>query len=541
MNFLRNKKWDLLFLFLLLFISWFYGYHKILLMRPYSIHQWRQADCLSYAINYYREGMHFFSPSVHWCGGQGDGMTVSEFPIIYYTVALLWKVFGYHEFIFRLLDITIVYAGLFCLYRICMDVLKDKVWAMLVPLYLFSSPILAFYGFNFLADVPGMSLAFIGWYFFWRFYQTGRPRFLMGCMFFFLLGGLIKITALLSFVPLVLIFLLEIFQLYRFKKEGALFRRTAAHVAPFVLLFTATVAWYGFAIHYNSQHNSGLFSTNILPIWKLNAAHRQVIYFRLYNELLPQFFNKAGFMFLVILLLGILVSWKKVHPFLRLLTAVVLLGVVAYLVLWFQVFNVHDYYLCNLLVIVPVILLTFLFFLKEHYPDIFRSVKLKSLAAVVVIISLYSCAMQMRVKYDIHDRFDMTRHTVMLDSKEKEIWDWYHWDYSNHFRALETITPYLRSLGIQRTDKVISMPDKSINISLVLMDQKGNSDFGYQDQPGDARMFELMGRGAKYLIVNDPNTLTQAYLQPFLQYKMGQYKNVSIYDLRKIPVPPVKE
>ena len=36
------------------------------------------------------------------------------------------------------------------------------------------------------------------------------------------------------------------------------------------------------------------------------------------------------------------------------------------------------------------------------------------------------------------------------------------------YKDLEDITPYLRSLGIERTDKVISLPDGSFNISLYL-------------------------------------------------------------------------
>ncbi len=534
MKFISEKKWDFFFLLLLIFVSWGFGYHKILHFRPSSIHQWRQADCLSFAINYYQEGMHFFKPAVHWIGNQGDGRTVSEFPIIYYTVAFLWKIFGYHESIFRMVDLLIVFSGLFSLYKLCSGLLEDKAWALMIPLYLFSSPIFAYYGFNFLADVPALCLALNGWYFFFRFYQTEKNRYLSISMGFFLIGGLIKITSLLSFVPLILVFLIEALNLFPFKNGRKIFNNTKRYLIQFILVIAAIVSWYAYAIHYNKINNAGLFSTSILPIWKITAAQREVVLFRLYNELLPQFFNKAGFMFLTALLLGILISWKKINAFLFLITASVFVGVITYLILWYQVFTVHDYYLSNLLIIIPLVMITFFSLLKEEYPAIFKSVHVKVVFGVVLSISLYSCAMQMRVKYNILDRFELPKHTFMLEKSEKELWDWYHWDYNNHFKALETITPYNRSLGIKREDKVISIPDQSINISLVLMDQKGFSEFGYGELVGETRIRTFIGMGAKYLIINDEALLKAPDIQPFLVNKLGQYKNVSVYDLKGI-------
>src|SRR5687767_1524100 len=73
-------------------------YSKTMFFRPGSIHQWRQTDCLSITKNYYEEGMNFFSPRIHYQGVEG-GKAVSECPILNYSVACLWKIFGEHEFI----------------------------------------------------------------------------------------------------------------------------------------------------------------------------------------------------------------------------------------------------------------------------------------------------------------------------------------------------------------------------------------------------------------------------------------------------------
>ena len=176
-------KW--IFVCSIILVFFIYNYHKILLSGPYSIHQWRQADCLSITTNYYQEGMKFFEPSVHWCGAEGNGKTVSEFPLIYYFVAFLWKLFGKYEFIFRLVNLSIVFTGLFCLYKISEELLKDTFWAVFVPLFLFTSPILVYYANNFMADVPAFSLGIIGWYFFLKFYKHEKNIDLYFFMLFF--------------------------------------------------------------------------------------------------------------------------------------------------------------------------------------------------------------------------------------------------------------------------------------------------------------------------------------------------------------------
>ena len=132
-----KKHADLLFVALLLAVSLLYGYHDILFARPSYHHIWRQADCLSITMNYFQDDRNFFRPAINWVGDSG-GRTISEFPIIYFSVAQLWKVFGYHEFIFRLINVLIVFSGLFCLFRLAREFLSDTFWAILIPIFLFS-------------------------------------------------------------------------------------------------------------------------------------------------------------------------------------------------------------------------------------------------------------------------------------------------------------------------------------------------------------------------------------------------------------------
>ena len=107
---------NLYFIFLLLLFLIIYDYPSILFKRPQSVHHWRQSDCASIALNYYQTGMHFFQPQTHNLTSDNNTTgycATSELPIGYYFIAILYKVFGYHDFIFRFVNTLIFLLGLF--------------------------------------------------------------------------------------------------------------------------------------------------------------------------------------------------------------------------------------------------------------------------------------------------------------------------------------------------------------------------------------------------------------------------------------------
>ena len=95
------------------------------------------------------------------------------------------------------------------------------------------------------------------------------------------------------------------------------------------------------------------------------------------------------------------------------------------------------------------------------------------------------------------------------------------------------MTPYLRSLGISRNDRVISINDRSPNITLSLMDQKGVTDFGKSIEDAE-KIHQEIKKGAKYLIINNPDYYKKDFIQPFITHKIGTYMNIDIFDLRGI-------
>ena len=63
------------------------------------------------------------------------------------------------------------------------------------------------------------------------------------------------------------------------------------------------------------------------------------------------------------------------------------------------------------------------------------------------------------------------------------------------------------------------------------MEQKGFTDFGYNDLKRKERIESFIQSGAKYLIVNDTSIIKKEHLQDFTYKKIGEYKNVAIFKL----------
>lgn len=519
----RNS--DLLFIFLLLAVSMLYGYDVILFSRPGYHHIWRQTDCLSITMNYYQDNRDFFRPAIHWQGESG-GRTISEFPIIYFSVAQLWKIFGPHEFIFRLINILIVFSGLFCLFRFAREFLSDTFWAILIPIFLFTSPGLGFFTNNFLADAPALGLALIACYFYWKAFSLNRKKWYYLAFLFFLLAGLLKISSLLIFIAL---FILQFYRIV-FRRGEKTWSNKSSRLLPFGVVLLFIFAWLIYTVYYNRHNLNGIFLQGVLPVWGIDAANRKDILSMLLEKHLPSLFNLPAMIFDLVLFAFLFIFYKKTNRFFLFLTILVFIGCIVFILLFFQVFNVHDYYLINLLIFIPLPLITFMDMLKRHYPAVFSNIILKIIAGLGVLLLLYISAVQTRMKYDPRQPF--VQKSILVD--KEQITQWEIWkDYcSKYHQAYETLTPYLRGLGIKRDDLVYSTPDGAINVTLYLMDQKGFTDFSIASQPEEKRIEKLKSYGVRYLIINDSALYSKPFLAPYLHHKIGTYKNVEIFDLK---------
>ena len=304
----------ILFIILLLVVSFYYNYHEIVFKSPQSIHKWRQSDCASIALNYYQGGMNFFKPETHNLtsdAGTTGKCCTSEIPILYYSVASLYTVFGHHDYIYRIFNTLLFFLGLFFLFRLLHYILKDIFWAIALALLFFTSPVLIYYGNNFLSNSSSLAFSIIGWYYFMRFYFEHKPKWFYISMAVFFIAAAFKVTALFSLFAITGIYGLELLGLIKFKKSGKLFSKPIWYLLSIIPIFIIIGLWLVYAHNYNQKHDCSYFSTTIFPIWDLNRTEIFSVLDKIKRVWLEQYFHKSVILFLLICFLFIVSFFRK--------------------------------------------------------------------------------------------------------------------------------------------------------------------------------------------------------------------------------------
>jgi hypothetical protein len=516
------KKRDsiILFLVFLIGVSFYYDYQSIALKRPQSVHKWRQSDCASIALNYYQDGMNFFVPETHNLtsdGGISGKCCTSEIPVLYYTVAIFYQIFGYHEPIFRILNMLLFFLGLFYLFRLLHYLLKDVFWAITITLLFFTSPILVFYGNNFLSNSTALAFSFIGWYYFIRFINESKSKWFYISMVVFFLAGALKITALFSLFAITGAILIETVGLTRFNGNDKLFKYPVRYLSVIISIFILIGSWIVYASIFNQKHDCTYFSTTIFPIWSLDKDGINEVLLNIKGIWLYQYFHLSVLIFLAICSLFILVSLRKGNKLLNLSILLIFIEVIVYIILQFRQFRDHDYYIIDIFILPVLIVVSAFDIIKRHNNRIFSSVTAKILFSLFLIFNIYYARQQINERYN----------GWMNDFYQK--------------KDIYSITPYLRQIGILPNDTVISIPDES-NASLYLMNQKGwteNTDARLnrgekvrynQDSAGIQHSID---KGASFLIINGVKEIYfKPYLQNYCSNLAGRYNGILIFNLK---------
>ncbi len=263
---------------------------------------------------------------------------------MYYSVAQLWKIFGKDESIYRIFNALILFIGLFCLFKTLVLLIKDVFWSMVGAAILFTSPVLAFYGNNFLMDTTAFSCSLIACYFTSKFAFQKKNQHLIFALVFFTIAGLLKISSL--FIYFALIGCLILAKL-NFIKNTFSKNEFLKIVSGIILSFLTIIVWYIYARYYNENNLQYIFLLGVLPIWELNYEGILEIAKKLYNNILPQVFNTWLLWIFLLIQLILLLSFHKLNKFYACLMSLLSIGVLFFILLFYQVFDVHDYYLTN--------------------------------------------------------------------------------------------------------------------------------------------------------------------------------------------------
>jgi Dolichyl-phosphate-mannose-protein mannosyltransferase len=477
---------------------------KIFDSPPHSIHQWRQSDCAAYVKTFYRTGASVFNPATYNLAGK-EGRVVSEFPILYYIAAKIQHLVGEHYWVIRGLTFLCYLLGLYALLACVKRWVSDPIYAVFPIVLLAASPYYYYYAVNFLPNVPAISFSFVGLYYYLLYEDTKKLAHLIwGTLFFTLAtalkptdGGILWIAYLLTWAVQYAV------KFYKKVEKPQFFPMMIS--AIFILL--TILGWVKYVNWYNDLNGNHQNLIGTFPLWEMADNLIRYTILRINTEWHVHFHQKYIFEALKVSFLAYLLLWWWLDKFLRLMTLFLFIGLGIYAVLWFKAFTDHDYY--QLIYVVPFVFLVIT--LMEYFGRVVSSKlpKYGRWASYGILISVLVLGIYHNKKIQ-HGRY-----TNPI--------------FENTNPVLFEIEPYLRSIGIKTTDKVVSVPDNSPNISLNAMNQYGYTEI-FNDDRYNIHTFKE--QGAAYLIVNDTSYLKNPLYQPFTKKKIGEYKGIMIFDIR---------
>lgn len=501
-------------------------YDGVLTKGPMSIHIWRQTDCLSIA-HHYKEGASFLEPEMHILNADHhtSGKTAGEFPILYYVVGKIWQFTGEQYWVYRLIGLVLVIGSLFALFSSLKKILQNNFWAFCLSVLLFTSPIFAVYGVSFLTNVPAFCLIIFGLYNLHRYVLKEKDRYLYFAFALFALGGLMKISTLIPFVFIVLVLSAESLG-WKSLGTRSLFKNLKKAWIGVAGVILSLGLWYQYAAHYNELHGFKYTFNNIYPIWLFGVDEFLSVWQEMLEGTTYSFFSRPMIFLLLIGLIVNLILWKRMAPLAKASTVLIPLGCIFYFILWAPLFGVHDYYYIDLLWLYPGILFPLAHTLLTHYRKPGTSIAGK---VILVLFLSYNVLYSINV---VKLRSTATTDPMGLVSGEKFVGQMCYLNKFDHqyWQNFVFIQPYLRELGIQPDDKVISVPDPSDCASLYLMGMHGWTNYSLGNTEEEFR--KHIGYGAKYLIISNDEAFVRPEMQAFLSDSVGFFNGFRIFRLQ---------
>ena len=298
---------------------------------------WRQCYTASIARNFYYNGMNIFYPQV-LSGGVTEGyIGGTEFNLYPFIVAILYKLFGFHEYLGRLVSIIAFCGGAFFLYKLTRKYAGNTTGLVTLLFYTFN-PYIFFYSRSFQPESTMLFFSITMLYFFSEWIdKEGWWRFSLMTLCT-TLAFLVKLPTICLGLPLV----------YLCLKKYKLNFLTQWKLWLFVALsFIPTFLWYKHSQYVGSINNISLNSLSFSYYMKYSVYFLTSLPFYekvFYAEVFEKDLIYIGGVFFV---LGIIFTLKKrefryIHYW--------LLAIIIYFILAAKEVEWHTYYTIPIIV-----------------------------------------------------------------------------------------------------------------------------------------------------------------------------------------------
>ncbi len=480
------------------------GIYQHILERPCSIHASAQCQRASVALNYYNVDMNFFLPRIQRFN-KDDGITGLEFPIIYYSAAILYKIFGFHDFYLRVISLLILSLGIIFFYLLVNRFIKSSIVSSIVVCSVILSPVLLYYSANFMPDAPALGFTIMAWYYFFRYLDAHKNKYLNLFVFFGTLGALIKAVSAMSFFIAIVIVIIDRFKPFKKSNEELVFKKRSQLLTRTVFGLLVVFVWYVYAHWLTEYHGNAGFS--MIPMIVKDAEGFQYVMKYLQNWIF-QYYSYETYFLLVVAAIFTVLNFRKANRMLLTITVLYFGACISYVYLFFNQFAHHDYYFIAILPFVFFLVLTFVDSLSRLAKDHSRTLML--VFSIIMLFNLKECLLKCKENY-------FTR----FDSKE---------NFGGDYRPYYDLEPKLRALGISRTDKFVSAFDDSYSNSLYYMNQPGFTvESMYQR---DTILHALNAPGVRYLVVNDSAKFNRILLQDLAKQIVIIHRGLIVYKLK---------
>ncbi len=488
---------DVLFLVIFVWQSASYGYFENMDRFPEGTHLWRKCDGASIAQNYAQYDLPFLKPEMHNMF-EGSGQAVGEFPIWYFLVGKTYQVAGFSNSFFRWWWWGLLFIGFYFLFQWFYIKTTSTAFSLAFTVFCFTPPILVYYGVGFLPDTVALALSFVGLYLFEQWRRYGRNTHKTLAILVFTLAILTKVSAAILLLSLLSITLLTI--------NRSNWVETVKSLIPWSFPFVATFFWVQYAAWYNSQTNNVYFLLGTVPYWSLTAeqiAGVQASFMELwYYEL----FAYKSHWLLTVPFFAAAILWSKKLIKETLPVVVFALITVLFVLLFYERFKNHDYYIISLYGMVPLCISFVVSAFLQTKPAAY--VKLLTLAIVLPFIAQNVSATQRIVE------------------NRTNTWNY----YNKTDRTLIDVDAWLTKNGVDKSTPVLSVFDPSPNVSLYFMNRKGLTNL-YQHKVDSAYINKAKKMGIKYLLVHSEGFGLEKNKKLYCQDTLASYGNIHLFEL----------
>ena len=437
---------------------------------PSGIHYIRQTDSLAFASQYFNTGNGFFNPSL-FNFESIEGRAACEFPILYYISSGYYSLFGKNYYILKLLNLLIVYAGIYSVFNISYRILKDYFYAFMVALLVFTSTVFNYYSFNYLPDPGALGFTLIGWLFFVKYDSNKNNRTLLWSAFFFTLGSLIKITFLMNPLSVIVFYVGSLI----FKKQK-LNREIKSVLIYLSLGILAVIAWNLYILNYNSTYNSGYFTTGSRAIWSIFSSEISEVWKAISEYWYSSYFNYSSFYLIIVMVILQFIGFNTLKNKLFWISSILLSGSIAFFILFYSQFRHHDYYFITFFPAFLFIVINGIIVLQKITANNIFHLFIKVLFLIIILIGIDDSKRKLNGRLTANpDEISLTGITIEKELKEIE------------------------KLNIPKDAVFIVAPDHSKNGSLFFLNKRGWQ-FKTTEELTPRKVQDFNNLGGEYLL-----------------------------------------